>query len=352
MNTILKIDKYREIKNKNIFIDSSLEIVLSDIKARSVNTFNTYSSAIEEFMKNVYKKSYKEVKWDDLEKLSYGDLLSFRNELIKKGNSNRTINIKIASITSILKELYKFNSVVPIEVLQLKRLPEYTEENKYGSLTELEVNNLIEYCYSLDHRRKPVEKALFFKVAYVTAIRQGALLKMKWSDIFEHKDGDNSYMVINVKDKGKTHKKAITKELYDELLTIKTKDPRVFPTTRKTLSKVLHEYCKEVGIDYEKRNIVLHSLKKSSVDKVYKETGDITKTARHANHSNIELVYQTYQGRNTKLEDSPSLTLFTEDKKDKKEILEKYSKEQLIQAIMKQSKVSIGKITKELERRD
>ena len=106
---------------------------------------------------------------------------------------------------------------------------------------------------------------------------------------------------------------------------------KVFPVTRKTLSKCLKEFCEVDGIDID-RNIVLHSLKKASIDKVYKETGDINVTARHGHHKGVEMVYKHYQGKNDNLANSPSLNLFNGTKRDLGE-LESLTKEELLRVI-------------------
>ena len=108
----------------------------------------------------------------------------------------------------------------------------------------------------------------------------------------------------------------LLKELNKEL---DINDERIFPITRKTLSKCLKDFCEHDGIK-EDRNIVLHSLKKASIDKVYKEAGDINITARHGHHKGIDMVYKHYQGKNEGFANSPSLTVFDESTKDISEL--------------------------------
>lgn len=319
------------------YVSSSIEVVMQLYKERSINTYKSYMRAYKEFFKLVLNKDMKFVLWREFLSINYEGILKYREKLRANGNSNSTVNQKVAALSTLYGELHKINRDVDVVAVSLKPLPEReAEANSYGSLTETEVSSLIDYCNNLGARRKPLEKALFFKTAYITAIRQGALLQMTWDNIKPIiREGNTLGWTIELEDKGKTTTTPITNDFYNELLELKGEDSRVFPTTRKTLSKVLREYCEHVGIDHEERNIVLHSLKKASIDKVYHETRDITRTARHGHHSGIEMVYQTYEGRNNDLLDSPSYVVF--DDNNIEEVvgeLNNHSKEDLIAAIM------------------
>lgn len=318
-------------KNKRLIIEN-INLILEDIRERSINTYNTYKSNYEEFFRLLVGKEMDFISWEDFLEIEYEDILRYRN-LLKKSNSNKTINLKIASISSLYDELYKMNREVDKVIIDVKPLSTLEENNSYGSLTEGEMEGLFNYCESLNSRMKPIQKKMFFKLAYITAIRSGALLQLKWKDIAPI-DNLEGY-VITLRDKGKINQTPITKEVYDSLLEMEEiEEDRVFPTTSKSLRKVLKEYCESVGIDQEGRNIVLHSIKKASVDKVYAETGDLLATAHHAHHNGINLVYNTYQGRNNTMKEKPSYRIFGQ-KVDYKEELEKFSKEELIEALIK-----------------
>lgn len=338
----MKINNVTQLKPQEQYLQESIELIMLSYRERSENTYKTYMSNYREFFEIVLNKEISFVSWEDLLSIRYEDILRYRKALQDKGNINKTINLKVASLSTLYEELHKINREVDLVVVSPASLPEdESEGNTYGSLKEQEVESLIDYCYNLPKRQKPKQRAMFFKLAYVTAIRQGALLSMQWDDITPIlEDKKAKGMLITVKDKGKTIQTPITLELYNELLEVKQEDNindgRVFPTTRKTLSKTLKDFCEDDGIDHEKRNIVLHSLKKASIDKVYLETGDITKTARHGHHSGIEMVYKTYEGKNSKLLEQPSFTVF--DKSNIKQLekdLQKYDKGDIIEAIVK-----------------
>ena len=318
-----------------------IDLVLSEIRDRSVNTARSYEGYYREFFRITLNKEMEFVTWADLLSINYGVVLEYREQL-KKTNINKTINIKTAALSTLYKELYKEDRRVDMVSVDLNKLPEDEDDSvSYGSLTEDEVGALLDYCLALPERQKPLIKKLFFETAFITAIRQGALLNLTWSNIKKVKDSCGAEIwVIRIKDKGKTDNTPITDEFkakLDELKTIVHSDglrnkstDRVFNVTIKTLAKTLSDFCIEHGIS-ESRNIVIHSLKKASIDKVYHETRDINKTARHGHHTGVEMVYKNYQGKNEALKDRPSLLVFG-DRNDVS-LLESYSKEQLIEAI-------------------
>lgn len=342
----------------------SIIAVISDKGTNSQNTITSYAQAIRDFIKQVYNKELECVTWSELTNVTYTMAVEFREYLsgLKRVGSEkhlryspRSINQKIFALSSIFKELSKINNDINIDAFDLTPYKFDTEEGSYGSLTESEIGKLFEYCLDLPNFQKPIVKQLFFETAYVTAIRSGALMKMTWKDLKIKKDtiDDVYYNVIRVMDKGDNVEVPINDDLYDRLMAMKednlkldATEERVFPITRVTLSKCLKDFCISEGIS-EDRNIVLHSLKKSSIDKVYRETGDINATARHGHHKGLEMVYRHYQGKNDGLANAPSLTVFDEDERDLG-VLEDMSKEELLRLIGKCNGNVISAILREV----
>ena len=326
----MQVIKLNEFNNTKLVLDD-IELVMSDYKKNSLNTYTNYMSHYKEFFNIVFGKGIEWISKNDIENLTYKSILKYRDELSNK-NNNKTINIKTSSISSLISELIKLGYNIDKSIVDVKPLP--IENNSYGSLTEDEMNDLFDYCIKLPSNQKPLVKRLFFETAYITAIRVGALLKMTWDDIHVRDVSGNTLYIIEVKDKGKITQTPIPERLYNDLKLIKNnKDNRVFLMTRKTLSNTLNNFCKKYNID-ESRNIVLHSIKKASIDKVYNETKDVNITARHGHHNSLEMVYKVYQGKNEGLLERPSINLF--DIKDELNYNE-FSKEELIMAINKLS---------------
>ena len=347
-----KITSMASLKNglEETLASENITMVIGDIGTNSDNTITSYTKAMEEFIKFTFDENIGSITWSQLEQVNYEMALRFRTYLLESRDINdrrkkrlhpRSVNHMIFALSSIFKKLHKVNSNLNTSAFELQTLKFDDSEGSYGSLTEGEVERLLEYCLKLPEHQKPVVKSLFFETAYITAIRSGALMDLTWKGIKKVKDTSDEdvyYNVIKLQDKGGNLEVAISDELYNKLLMMKEvneelglKEDRVFPITRKTLSKCLKEFCEADGID-EDRNIVLHSLKKASIDKVYKESGDINLTARHGHHKGVEMVYRHYQGKNDGLANSPSLNLFNGTKRDLGE-LEGLTKEELLRVI-------------------
>ena len=344
-----KIVNIQERRSEKPLYDM-ISLILEELKERSINTSKSYEGYYREFFKLTLNKEMEFVTWEDILKINYESVLKYRNSL-KKNNINKTINIKIASLNTLYKELHKADRRIDLITVDLNKLPEDEDDSSsYGSLTHEEVMALLEYCDSLPNKQKPLIKKLFFETAYITAIRQGALLKLTWNNIKRITDKKTGVRVwvIRIKDKGKTDDTPITDEFYSRLYELKkTADTnRVFNVTIKTLAKTLEDFCGYYGIEKE-RNIVIHSLKKASIDKVYHETRDLNKTARHGHHTGVEMVYRNYEGRNETLIDKPSYSVFNNDTNALE--LEEYTKEQLIEAIGKCGQSFINEILSKLK---
>ena len=147
--------------NTNDLYDS-IQLILRDLRERSENTSKNYESNYNEFFQIILNKDMQFVTWEEFLSITYKDVLQYR-EVLKQTNINKTINTKIASLTTLYKELYKINRQVDIVTVDLKRLPEdEDEDNSYGSLTHNEVQNLLSYCLSLPDKQNLNQK-LFLK---------------------------------------------------------------------------------------------------------------------------------------------------------------------------------------------
>ena len=343
-------------------LSEAINLVLEELGTRSNNTLKSYRSNYKEFFNFCVGVGIDKVTWEQIYTITYDKVLTYRKYLATKENSpnsNKTINIKVASLNTLYKELHKMDRRVDILVVDLKKLPEDEDQSiQYGSLTEDEMKALLNFTYNLPSNQKPLIKALFFETAYVTALRKGALLNLKWKHIIQEKDKDGtSIWVIRIKHKGKVNDAPITDEMYNKLVQLKSivhsnglrnqPEDRVFNVTKKVLANTLIKFCEEYGIDRKGRNIVIHSIKKASIDKVYRETGDINETARHGHHSNISQVYNTYEGQNRNYQNRASMTAFNKEKDLSK--LEKLSHKELLEAIRRCGQHTINKIVENIK---
>lgn len=348
-----------EIARKNVTgfkidsVDSAIKLFLEEKKLKSENTAKNYKIHIEEFLMYCLGKT-SNIKWEEILSITYNDVLLFRNHLLNnKQLSPRSINSKMGALRTFYKHLYKINKDIDLDVMNIDPLPEGKKEDRaWGTLTEDEVQKLYKFCEKEYY--KPVTKRMFFETAIVTALRKEALLSMTWDDIQQKQDKSGAMVwTICVRDKGgKYDYNPITDEFYNRLLQVKQEndvnDNKVFQINEKTLVKTLKDFCKANNIDDDRR-ITLHSLKSASGAIVYKATGgDIVATSKHLHHSQINTTYQHYVGKFTNLTLKPSYSVFGKQVSIKD--LEKYSKEELLEAIAKSGTSTIREILSHLKR--
>lgn len=349
-NNITNLSQNKKRKND---LPSVLFSVLKEVGVNSQNTFKSYFHHFEQMITHMFNKNNETITWDELESITYADMLNYRQHLMTINNSV-SINSKLAGIKVIARELNKQNKQIDTDAFNLRKMPTHDDSETYGSFTEDEMKNLIQFAKELPMKEKGLIKSVFFKTAYVTAIRVGALLSLTIDQIEIINEGtDSQYALIKTRDKGKSIQTSIPYSLYEEIIharrvfRIKESEKRVFPITHKTARLALFKYCDVYNIDYKERNLVLHSIKKASIDKVYQETGDINITARHGKHNSIDMVYEVYQGKNDKNEDQASLNFFNDTPIDTDD-LQNLSKEELIELISKSGGATINKLKKML----
>lgn len=313
-------------------LNESIDLVLSRIESNSKNTANSYRGFYKEFFIFLFAKDYLDCTWDDLISITYDNVLEYVN-LLENKNSPKTVKTKLASLQSLAKELKKINNEVNTIVFDVKLDKRDMTKNEYGAFTEDEIHDLLDYAKNMDSKKAYVQY-LFFKLSIITAHRLQSLLDLTWNDIKQHNQDGKNIWCLEICDKTGKFITPISDELYDELYVVFDGDmsSKVLGTTRKTLSITLSKFCKDKGIDQDGRNLVLHSLKKTSGDLAFQKTNDIVKVANHLHHTNIQTSYNTYLNRNKKLLDSPSYNLLENDY-DVDGLLDNLSKEQLIHLI-------------------
>lgn len=313
-------------------LGESIELVLNRIENNSANTATSYKGFYKEFFLYAFGKNYMDCTWEDLLHIRYDNVLEYVNFLEVK-NSAKTIKTKLASLQSLVKELKKINNEVNTIVFDVKLDKRDMNKKEYGAFTEEEVYGLFDYAKNLNSEKAYVQY-MFFKLSIITAHRLQSLLALTWNDIKQHEQDGEKIWCLEVCDKTGKFVTPISNELYDELYVLfdGDMDSKVLKISNKTLALTLSNYCKDNNIDAVGRNLVLHSLKKSSGDICFQKTNDIVKVAGHLHHTNIQTAYNTYLGKNASLKDSPSYGLL-DDNYNVDEILGGLSKEQLLNLI-------------------
>lgn len=299
-------------KDSNIKLSEAIEIILS---IRTTNTAKTYRNVYKHFFLFTFNKKLEEVTWRDLKTLTYTDVLEFISFCEIKFSYN-TIKTIIGALQALCKELNKIKlNCVNTSIFSVRLNQKIKKNSTYGAFTENEAYNLLKYTKNLNTQKSTIQY-LFFKTIIVTAHRVNSLLSIRWKDIKKVSEDGVDIWVINVYDKTNYFQTPISNELFFELKTNLFKDNQedfVFDISEKSLSNTLSKYCKLYNIDKENRNLVIHSLKKTSADIAFKKTNNIVQVAKHLKHTNINTAYTYYLDRNNKLSNCISYNMLKEN---------------------------------------
>lgn len=339
-SVIINLNK---VTNREKKLGEIIDLILS---LKSENTRKSYINTYNDFSQYFFNKvSYKLLNWDNLNSLSYIDIIEYTKHL-ELSYKTSSIKSKLASLQFLSKELNKIkpNSINSnIFYIEIKNKD---KENSYGALTKEEMNDLLDYSKSLDTR-----KYLFFKLMLATAHRVNSLLNLKWGDIKIIKENDKEIPIIEIYDKTNHFKTPISNALYNELkqnLYQGIENNKIFyDINNMSLCRMLDKFCTIYNIDKKGRNIVVHSIKKTSGDIVYEKTnGDISATAKHLHHNNISTAYKHYVGKNTSYEQQASYTILDDDNIDNQllEKLKDLSKDDIIKYLLSLDNATKNKI--------
>ena len=340
-----------ELAIKRITSTNPQSIINSFLDVKEENSYNTkdnYKRSIDEFLDITLGKSIPDVTWEDLESLEFSDILQYKDRLVKLGMKNNTIKAKFSSVRALFKGyLCTQNQNININIFQLE-LPKEKEseirKRSSGALTHEEVMGLISFAKDREYKGKT--QALLFKTLYVTAMRHRAILHLTKEDLYRRKDitGKEVY-TIEVYTKGKDIVKPISDDLYNELINnVEYGTNRVFNISEDTIKKTFSEF-KDCYHIKDSRNIVIHSIKKASLDRVITLTGDMYKGAEQGDHKSIDTTRKYYVGKNKSLTEQTSYTLFNDLNREYNITdLEDVSKEDLLDIIQKAGNETLIKL--------
>jgi integrase len=297
-------------------VASAINSFIDRKRKKSKHTANCYIRYYTDFFLAIVHKTISELNWKDICDITYNNIIKYQEYLEKqKNNSNNSINQKTLALKSLWKELNAhYNENININIFTFDLLPvDENNPNGYGTLTFDEVQKLLNFC--LTHKRKTLNKKLFFETAFETAIRKDCLLNLEWKN-FKHEDDfetGKKIWVINYHDKGRDLKTAISDDLYKNLLKIKDDtSKKIFNINNDTITDTLKDFCIAMNIP-ESRNITIHSIKKASGDYVQKIYKDINITSKHLHHKDIQTAYDRYIGQRITFSSQPSYALFNNE---------------------------------------
>lgn len=337
----LNVANVVSIDNKNNVPNQKLGKLINILLSRlAKSTEKSYRSTFEDFFMFLFNKHYSECDLNDVRTIEYTDIINFIGHLEKKYGTG-TVKTKLGSLQFLARELNKIElGIVNPNHFKIN-IKDKGDTSSFGALTEGEIYLLFDYVKTMKSK-SAMQQYLFFKLCFATAHRSGNLLKCKWSDIRFIEEGDSTIPVLTIHDKTKTFKTALPQNLYDEMIDVLyngNKDELIFTVSKMTLSRTLNKFCIANNIDKEGRNIVIHSIKKSSGDVAYsRSSGDIVSVANHLHHTNIQTCYKNYLHRNAQFKAQLSFTLLDDEDIDESiidYITKDYTTEEVIERLLK-----------------
>lgn len=220
-------------------------------------------------------------------------------------NNKKVINTKIAAISSFYIWSMK-RGYVPYHPFdkKLDRMKKANEEHIINSyfLTPEQIDTIRKTLK--DNKKFDIQDQILFEIAYDSANRIGALEQLKISSL----DLDNM-LFTDVREKEgyrvevifEDYAKAlieewlkIREEKYDKLsvdsVLIIKKNGEYHPMGRSAIYQRIKKYGKIVGIE----DFRPHCMRKSKLNNVYEQTGDLTLAASLANHKSTETTRESY----------------------------------------------------------
>jgi integrase len=262
-------------------------------KMEKSNTRVSYEKNLREFFKITLNKDIEHLTEDDLN-FKKRDVIAYRKVLQENGNSNSTVNQKMASVKSCVVFLNSEHNV-NVAAFELKRLDETPVH--YGILNQTEAELFAQTAFETE-REKGYLKKMMILFAIRTSFRLDEVLNVKWSS-FEEVDG-----VYKVSVRGKRNKlvtNAISSKLYNQIAQLKEMnleskwngDPElVFQISVDSVNSMMDRLRKKLG--FEGKNIVFHSFRKVAINWELETTGRVDKAAQQGNHSSIDVMYKNY----------------------------------------------------------
>ena len=267
----------------------------------SKDTKRTYKNAVLNFLQFSNIQSL-----EKLRTINQSDILSWRDDLIDSGASNRTVNNRMASLSSLFNHLCE-KQIAPINPVKGLKRPKVDQRTiKTPALTVEQVRAI------LDSPNKKTVKGLrdwaLLHVLFYTGCREGAIHKLKVGGFYER----SGYFVLDINEKGdKENIVAIHHELQASLreyltkvehskdintpmfIGVKNKYARL-PLATSSIRDIFKSYLKKCNIpNYEKYSV--HSARATFITEALRNNCPVENVQQTVTHANISttLMYDT-----------------------------------------------------------
>jgi integrase len=298
--------------NENTMYEE-IEAYLNELEMHSKGTRRSYETDIRQFVNVICKRDIEHVTLEELQKIKKKDIINYRKYLMDNYElANSTINNKITAPKSLFVYLSGEYEINPT-IFNIKNLK--VHHNSYGNLSQTEAERFAEVAFQTEREKNLLKKCLIL-TAIRTSFRLNELLNIQWKD-FEYTNG--VYKVTTYCGKGgKIHTTAISEGLYNEIYKLKEENiltkwngnPEiVFQISEDAVNSMMKRIRTILQVD-PKRNVVFHSFRSVAIDYILDTTsGDITKAAIHANHSNPMTTFKHYADKTKDYTQTPGVRM-------------------------------------------
>lgn len=298
----------------------------SDVKNTTYKTYENYFTQFLVYLAEQYDNIdlYSQEFLDEAVDIMEGFML-FCQEVLQ--NNKKVINTKVAAVSSFFIWSMK-RGYVPYHPFdkKLDRMKKANEEHIINSyfLTPEQVQ-IIRDTLAND-KKYTIQDQILFEIAYDSANRLGALEKLKISSL----DLDNM-LFTDIREKEGYRVEVIFEEYAKQLISkwlemrnnnydylqvdsvlIVKYGGKYLPMGRSAIYQRIKKYGKIVGID----DFRPHCMRKSKLNNVYEQTGDLTLAASLANHKSTETTRESYIRPQSKAEIRDKINRLKESRKD------------------------------------
>lgn len=251
--------------------------------------------------------------------------IMFCQDILK--NNKKVINTKIAAISSFYIWSMK-RGYVPYHPFdkKLDRMKKANEEHIINSyfLTPEQIDTIRKTLR--DNKKFDIQDQILFEIAYDSANRIGALEQLKISSLdldnmlfadVREKEGYRVEVIFEdyakslIEEWLKIREEKYDKLSVDSVLIIK-KNGEYHPMGRSAIYQRIKKYGKIVGIE----DFRPHCMRKSKLNNVYEQTGDLTLAASLANHKSTETTRESYIRPQSKTEIREKINKLKEKNKE------------------------------------
>lgn len=284
-----------------INVGAVIGLGLNQHKRNSKNTYRIYGSTIDNFFNFVFGCDYTMVSPQEISAINAIFVNEYINYLKTKGNSNKTINLKLTALKQMAIWLKKSGFNIEPDVFEPFSKLKSNNKNSYESFEEIEVYSMIEKAKEYNNGEM---KSLLIRLAFDTAFRKNALLGLKRENFIIK----NNKCFVWVYDKGnKKDVKPMNEDLFEYIINTMDKYPKAplfnfssdksihlsISASEKAAERLIIKLKKDLGINNKDKTF--HSIKKASINRMERLSGgDLSLMQRHGNHASAATTINHY----------------------------------------------------------